>query len=218
MPSAISSAIATLLFASRIGAHFTVQYPASVGPFIDDQEPNPPCGGYSPSIDDVQITDFHVDGDAIATTLTHLQGTWMYRATTDPNAKGNWTEISPIFQQSGSGAFCNAHVTVPHEFIGKKGYIGMISHAVDGFLWQCSGVNFVAGTGSQPDVCKNASGVSASFTDDGALAGQLNNSGQATSPERTANLGVSGKAESFQTLGGMVAVGMAATLATMFLI
>ncbi|KAI0841463.1 hypothetical protein F5Y06DRAFT_259564 [Hypoxylon sp. FL0890] len=218
MPSMVSFATAMLLFASGISAHFTVQYPAAVGPFIDDEEPNPPCGGYSPNIDMVQITDFHVDGDAIATSLTHLQGTWMYRITTDPNAKGNWTEISHVFQQSGAGAYCNPQIMVPHEFIGQKGYIGMISHAVDGFLWQCSGVHFVEGTGAQPDVCKNASGVTASFTDDNALTAQLNNSGQANSPERTANVGVSGKSESFQTLGGMVAVGAIAALGAMFAI
>ncbi|KAI1413554.1 hypothetical protein F5Y13DRAFT_188986 [Hypoxylon sp. FL1857] len=218
MPSMVSFATAMLLFASSISAHFIVKYPPTVGPFNDDQEPNAPCGGYSPNISAVAITDFHVDGDAIATSLTHTQGTWLYRVTADPEAKGNWTEIYPIFQQSGQGLFCDPHVTVPHEFIGKKGYIGLISHAVDGFLWQCAGVNFVEGTGTAPDVCHNDTGVTTSFVDDQPLSAQLNNSGDVTPPERSANLGVSGKSESLQTLGGMLTVAVIAVLGGMFAI
>ncbi|OTA60845.1 hypothetical protein K449DRAFT_423370 [Hypoxylon sp. EC38] len=218
MPSKVSLAATMLLLVSSISAHFTVQYPPPVGAFVDDEEPNPPCGGYSPNINSVQLTDFHVDGDSIATTLTHQQGTWLYRITTDPNAKGNWTEIFPIFQQSGQGAFCSSHVTVPHEFIGKKGYIGLISHAVDGYLWQCVGVNFVQGTGTAPEACKNATGVSISYVDDNGLLGQLNNSGDATSPQRTSNVGASGKAESLKAIGGVLVVSVIAALGMMFTI
>lgn len=131
-----SVASAMLLLASSIHAHFTVQHPQAVGEFKDEDENSAPCGGYNPRISDIPITDFHVDGDAIATTFTHSTGEWLYRMTTDPELKSNWTQIYPIFTQNGGGQYCSPHVTISHEFIGQKVIIGITAHAEDGFLYQ----------------------------------------------------------------------------------
>ncbi|KAI1451369.1 hypothetical protein F4805DRAFT_104740 [Annulohypoxylon moriforme] len=223
MPSVLPYVSAVMLLASGIHGHFTVQHPPAVGPFNDDQEPQHQCGGYNPDINSVPITDFHVDGDAIGTTLTHSSSTWMYRATLSPNAEGGWVIVYPIFDQSGSGAYCQPHVTIPHDFIGKKGYIGMVSHAKDGFLYQCAGVNFVAGTGSVPENCQNATGVSATYTDDVTLSSDPD---QTVTPSPTStpssqhehNAGVPAKGQSFKSLGGLLTVGAMVALGAMLVI
>lgn len=138
MLSKISCASVMLLLASGIHAHYTVQHPPTIQPFDDDGEGEGPCGGYTPSPDDLKTNDFHVDGDAIGTTLTHPEATWLYRITTDLTAKGNWTEVYPIFSQKGAGAYCQPSVTIPHEYIGQKAILGMIAKAVDGMLYQVS--------------------------------------------------------------------------------
>ncbi|XDG01431.1 hypothetical protein ABKA04_001046 [Annulohypoxylon sp. FPYF3050] len=224
MPSIAPYASAMLLLASGMQAHFTVQHPPAVGPFNDDDEPMRQCGGYHPDINNVTITDFHVDGDAIGTSLTHMSSTWLYRATLDPTATGGWSLIYPIFDQSGSGFYCQPHVTVPHDFIGKKGYIGMVSHAKDGYLFQCSGVKFVAGTGTTPDNCQNASGVTATYTDDITLSSDPNNPGVGSTPtptpdsQREHSAAVSTRSQSFQTVGGLLTVGAMMALGAVFLI
>ncbi|KAI0883525.1 uncharacterized protein GGS22DRAFT_190183 [Annulohypoxylon maeteangense] len=223
MPSIAPYASAMLLLAGGIQAHFTVQHPPAVGPFVDDDEPKKPCGGYHPDIENVTITDFHVDGDAIGTTLTHSQSTWLYRATLDPTAENGWILVYPIFDQSGSGLYCQPHVTVPHDFIGKKGYIGMVSHAKDGYLYQCAGVNFVAGTGPVPEDCRNATGVSATYADDGTLSSDPNNPGTpaptpSPSSQHEHNGGVSTKGQTFMTLGGLLTVGAMVALGAVLVI
>ncbi|KAI1101543.1 hypothetical protein F4804DRAFT_315632 [Jackrogersella minutella] len=222
MPSIVPITTAMLLFLSSIHAHFIVQHPPTVAPFDDDKEGTSPCGGYFPSIDDVVINDFHVDGEAVATTLTHPQSSWLYRVTTDPTPTkdSNWTEVYPIFEQSGAGAYCSPQVTVPHEFIGKKGYFGIVSHAVDGFLFQCCGAHFVEGIATPPDDCKNGSSVSGDYTDDAGLSSNPSDPGSGTvsSPEHAPNAGISNKSQSFQALGGMLMVGMMVVLGAMFVV
>ncbi|KAL7627217.1 hypothetical protein AAE478_003993 [Parahypoxylon ruwenzoriense] len=209
MHSLLPFATTALLLVRGLHAHFTVQHPPPIGEFKDEQEGTAPCGGYSPNLDDLTATDFHVDGDAIATTLTHPETTWLYRVTTDPTASSNWTEIWSIFKQSGAGAFCNPQVTVPHSFVGKKAILGIISHAVDGFLYQCSAVNFVAGTGTKPGDCKNASGVTSDFTDDPDLTSILQNPPATTSsPTRVPSAAISLKTGPFQNLSAMLTVGL----------
>ena len=75
-----SAVTAALLLAAGAYAHFTVQYPATVGDFKDDDEDKSPCGGYSPDLASIDTVDFHVGGDAVATMSTHPQTTWLYRS------------------------------------------------------------------------------------------------------------------------------------------
>ncbi|KAI1373359.1 hypothetical protein F4677DRAFT_429425 [Hypoxylon crocopeplum] len=211
MPSMVPLATAMLLLASGIQAHFTLQHPAVAGAFDDDKEPESPCGGYLPHISSVPLTDFHVDGDIIATTLTHPQGNWLYRITTDPEAKGNWSQIYPIFQQSGIGTYCSPHVTVDRALIGQKAFLGIVSSAVDGLLYQCAGVNLIEGTGTAPSDCQNGSGVSTSYTADSALTSQLGNP-NITTGETAASGGILSKGGAFQGLSAMVTVGVMVVL------
>lgn len=135
-----SLAASALLFLSAANAHFNLNLPASLegNSFDEEKEPNAPCGGGNPDISSNTATDFHVDGDAVAVKLGHPQANFLIRATLDPHAAGNWTQLFPIVQQSGLGSFCEKSVTAPKEWVGKKGFISVVCDAPDGLLWQVS--------------------------------------------------------------------------------
>ncbi len=119
-----------------VRAHFELQYPAPVGEFKDDEESSAPCGGYTPDLQTLDTTDFHVGGDSISVKTGHPQDHWLYRITTDNSASGNWTQINPIIFQTGLNSFCQPAVTVPEEYIGKKAILSVVAKATDGFLYQ----------------------------------------------------------------------------------
>lgn len=133
-----SAVTAALLLAAGAHAHFTVQYPATVGDFKDDDEDKSPCGGYSPDLASIDTVDFHVGGDAVATMSTHPQTTWLYRITSDALSNDNWTQIYGIVQQSGPGNFCVDAVTLPSEYVGKKAILSIVGSGIDGTLYQVS--------------------------------------------------------------------------------
>ncbi|OAA50342.1 hypothetical protein NOR_00792 [Metarhizium rileyi] len=167
-----SFAVLTALYGLG-SAHFLLNYPKSIG-FEDSKEDTGPCGGFTPDLSK-KLVDFHVGGDAIAMKLTHPQGNWLFRVTTDEKAESGWEQIFPIVQQSGLGDFCEPEVTVPTKYAGKKGILSIVSSATDGLLYQCAVVNFVDGKGDKPSACVNASGVTASFTSDSKLTALLGN-------------------------------------------
>lgn len=135
----LRSVLATaLLVAARANAHFTVQYPTTVGAFKDDDEDKDPCGGYSPDIATIETVDFHVGGDAVATKSTHPQTNWLYRITFDDLAKNNWTQVYGIVQQSGPGDYCTKDITVPADYVGKKAILSIVGSGIDGVLYQVS--------------------------------------------------------------------------------
>lgn len=117
-------------------AHFLLNFPKSIG-FDDSNEGNAPCGGFTPDLSK-DLVDFHVGGDAISVKLTHPQGNWLFRVTTDEKAESGWEQIFPIVQQSGLGDFCQPQVTVPSKYAGKKGVLSVVSSATDGLLYQVS--------------------------------------------------------------------------------
>ncbi|TGJ81305.1 hypothetical protein E0Z10_g7460 [Xylaria hypoxylon] len=167
---------AALLLTASAYAHFTVQYPETVGEFNDDEESDAPCGGYSPSLDNIETVDFHVGGDAIATKSTHPQTNWLYRITTDDIAKNNWTQIYSIVQQSGPGDYCSEAVTLPSEYIGQKAILSIVGSGIDGLLYQCSALLFVNGTADTPSACVNGSSITASYVDDSTLSSMVSSS------------------------------------------
>ncbi|KAL1843541.1 hypothetical protein VTJ49DRAFT_1134 [Mycothermus thermophilus] len=173
----------SLLFLGAAHAHFSLEIPTSLeGDDMDDRlQPNAPCGGGNADLSTATTTDFHVDGDAILTLLGHPQATWLYRATLDPKAEGNWTQLFPIITQSGRGALCEPQVTAPQEWVGKKGFIGIACDAPDGMLFQCAAVNFVAGSRSTPEACANASSVSVYFDENPNLSALLDSSDSTSS-------------------------------------
>lgn len=133
-----STITAALLLAASVNAHFTVQYPTTVGVFKDDDEDKGPCGGYSPNLDDIDTVDFHVGGDAVATKSTHPQTSWLYRITTDDLSKNNWTQVYGIVQQSGPGDYCSKAITIPGSYVGQKAILSIVGAGIDGVLYQVS--------------------------------------------------------------------------------
>jgi hypothetical protein len=131
----LSIASAALLL-SGAQAHFLLNSPPPLGPFIDDDEGNAPCGGYTPDFTAQTISNFSVGGDSIATQSTHPQTHFLYRITTDQTAAGNWSQIYPIFQQSGLGSFCASQVTVPESYVGQSGVLSVVADGPDGLLYQ----------------------------------------------------------------------------------
>ncbi|KAH7201463.1 hypothetical protein DER44DRAFT_870253 [Fusarium oxysporum] len=154
-------------------AHFNLNYPETIG-FEDGTQHDGPCGGFTPDFSKDDVTDFYIGGDSIATLTTHAEGNWLYRITLDESARGNWTQIYPIVRQTGLGAFCEPVVTVPEEFIGHTGVLGVVSNTPDGVLYQA---------------CKNASDVTATFSSDSKLTGMVGNdtNDASTTPSGTAS-------------------------------
>ncbi|KAH8898399.1 hypothetical protein GQ53DRAFT_742459 [Thozetella sp. PMI_491] len=177
---AVLSFLASGLFLSGIAnAHFNLNAPPTIG-FDEDSEGTAPCGGFTPDFSKT-LTDFHVGGEPIGTLLGHPQGNWLYRATLDQKASGNWTQLFPIVMQSGLGLFCETSVTAPSSWVGQKGVVSVVVDAPDGLLYQCAIVNFVSGTGTvDSSTCKNATAVQASFVGDSSLSSLVSGSGSSS--------------------------------------
>ncbi|KAI9665278.1 MAG: hypothetical protein M1829_005752 [Trizodia sp. TS-e1964] len=127
-------ALVTGLFLQRAAAHFILDYPVSAG-FDDDGESSYPCGGFNVTFG-ANNTDYHVGGEAIALTTFHPQANWLYRATLDQSASGNWTNLLPVISQTALNGFCEPSVAVPASWAGKRGVIQVVGNAVDGLLYQ----------------------------------------------------------------------------------
>ncbi|KAF3769681.1 hypothetical protein M406DRAFT_248975 [Cryphonectria parasitica EP155] len=159
-----------LLLPALAAAHFTLDAPVSVGPFDEDTEGTSPCGGVTLDFSKDNVTDFHVDGEAIELFLGHPEANWLFRATTDQTGSSNWTQIYPIFTQTGEGDYCQQAVAAPASLVGSTGVLGVVCDGPDGLLYQCAAVNFVSGSGNYSTTsCKNASGVTAAFSSDSSL-------------------------------------------------
>jgi hypothetical protein len=213
---ALRSLAAATLLLSAANAHFSLEAPPPLegDSMNEDLQPNGPCGGGVPDLSQNEATDFHVGGDAVALALGHPQANFLIRATLDSGAKGNWTQLFPIFMQSGRGNLCEPAVTAPEEWAGQKGFIGIACAAPDGMLFQCAAVNFVSGTNTSPGSCTNGSSVSASFRDDPDLTALLDGSSTDTSPPES----TSGSAAPSLIAGGSLPVGSLAITAAMVLI
>ncbi|KAK4031825.1 hypothetical protein C8A01DRAFT_21017 [Parachaetomium inaequale] len=201
---------ATLLFLSTANAQFELLLPLPLegDKMNKDLEPAGPCGGGVPDLSSNTATDFHVDGDSVAIRLGQPQANIMIGATLDSHAASNWTALFPIVKQSGQGNFCEPAITVPKEWAGKKGFIGVVSKTSDAERYQCAAVNFVSGAKKTvSSTCNNGTGVSASFTSDLTLSGMVgspSNSG-ASLLLRGSGLPVG----SFAVIAGMILAGAA---------
>ena len=137
-----STLLTTLASLGLTTAHFTINYPPSLeGASIDEsKEGNAPCGAIVPSLSStdskITVTDFHVDGDFISLHSGHPQYNWLFRASVQEVSDGNWTQLYPIFQQSGLGDLCSQRVTAPKAWVGKKGVVGVVGGSGDGTLFQ----------------------------------------------------------------------------------
>ena len=132
---------ATLLFLSTTNAYFYLVQP----PPLEGDKPElesqifAPCGGArSPDLSK-PTADFHVDGDLVAIILGQKQANIMIGASLNPKATADWIQLFPIVQQTGEGNFCQPSVTAPKDYVGKKGYIGLVLNGAE--------VLFQAGSG-----------------------------------------------------------------------
>ncbi|KAF8854267.1 hypothetical protein BDZ45DRAFT_627939 [Acephala macrosclerotiorum] len=162
--------LAVFLLLGQSTAHFLLNYPPTIG-FDDSLEGEAPCGSFTVDFSTDNVTNYYVGGDTLAMTSIHPQATWLFRATLDITASGNWTSLLPAVQQTGLGDYCEPKVAVPASWAGSKGVIGVVQDAPDGILYQCAAVNFIAGTATTvPSVCTNVTGLSAVYTTDAALS------------------------------------------------
>lgn len=173
-----------------------------------------PCGGFT--VDLSNTTNWFVGGDAVALTSTHPAAIWLIRATLDSTVTSNFTNLLPQISQATLGSFCETGLTVPSSWAGQKGVIQIIQEATDGFLYQvsttktiplpfslyretktnkifpiqCAAVSFQSGASTSiPSACKNATGLTATFTTASALASLAGATGTvATSPTGTGSV------------------------------
>lgn len=125
-----------LLLPTLAAAHVTLNAPAPVGPFDEDNEGNAPCGGVTIDFSKDNVTDFHVGGEPIDLFLGHPTAGWLIRGTLDQTAASNWSQLYPIFTQTGLGDYCQPAVAAPESWVGKKGILGVVANAPDGLLYQ----------------------------------------------------------------------------------
>ncbi|CZR57233.1 uncharacterized protein PAC_07123 [Phialocephala subalpina] len=185
MPSFKNLAL-LFLAAQSTTAHFLLHYPTTIG-FSDDDEGTAPCGSFTVDFSTDNITNFHVDSDVIAVESTHPAAIWLFRATLDTTASGNWTDLLPAVSQDSLGAFCEKGIVVPSSWAGQRGVISVVQDATDGLLYQCAAVNFVSGSSnSTPSSCTNVTGLTATFTQASALSSiPASATGSATSTAAT---------------------------------
>ncbi len=126
-----------VVFVGQSTAHFLLNSPPTIG-FDDSLEATPPCGSFTVDFSKDNVTNFHVGGDFVAMTSIHPMATWLFRATLDQTASGNWTDLLPAVVQTGLGDYCETGITVPSTWAGSKGVIGIVQDAPDGILYQVS--------------------------------------------------------------------------------
>jgi len=197
-----ASLVVAVVLLGQSRAHFLLHSPPTIG-FDDSLEATPPCGSFTVDFSKDNVTDFHVGGDFVALTSIHPMATWLFRATLDQTASGNWTDLLPAVVQTGLGDYCETGIKVPSTWAGSKGVIGIVQDAPDGILYQCSAVNFVAGSITPSNTCSNVTGLSAAYTTDAKLsslpATAAATSSSATSTSTSSTTTSSAKASEAQT-------------------
>ncbi|KUJ20088.1 uncharacterized protein LY89DRAFT_641602 [Mollisia scopiformis] len=163
-------ALIAALLLGQTSAQPSLNYPPSISDGAVLGLDYLPCGGNVPDYSSDNVTDFHVEGDAVALYSNYTQTIWQLGAFLDTgngvNYSNPWTIVLPPINQSGVGDYCNPSVPLPGSFAGLKGVIMIIqlSMVTDGSVNQCAAVNFVPGRQTDlPSTCTNDTGVSATF-------------------------------------------------------
>ncbi|KAK6531316.1 hypothetical protein TWF281_008128 [Arthrobotrys megalospora] len=209
------SILLSILTVSVANAHFTLRHPAPFGKSAANQDQGP-CGGYTLS-DSTPVTEFHVDGEAVAYSSSHPEVKVLFRIIEGNSPDGpNSFKGYPIVEQFGAGDFCEPRVTAPKSLVGKQGIVQVVQNAVDGMLYACAYVRFVNGALSDlPDTCKNGTGVDAGFGEDAALEALVSGSSdaptgsQTTSAPTGTNTPSSGSLKSISLVAGVVGMAVA---------
>lgn len=133
----MNSAFRILVFVSCVLAHFTLDYPPTTG-FDEDQEPNPPCGGFPP--DPSNLTNWPLVGGEIAVDLHHPEALFLFRAQLENS--DTWVDLSDGFvDMVGLGEGCIKALAVPSNWSGMAGVVQVIAQPPDGILYQVCSAN-----------------------------------------------------------------------------
>ncbi|MCJ1251845.1 hypothetical protein MMC30_009083 [Trapelia coarctata] len=168
---------------SLVAGHFLLNYPQTLG-FSDDNEGEGPCGSFNVDFTG-NVTNVTVDSFPVSLRSTHPQADWLFRVTLDKTNPSNWTNLLPVVSEIGLGAFCIPNLKAPAEFAGKQGVVQVVQDAVDGALYQCAAVNFVAGSNSSVGSgCTNVTGLTATISNQSAFS----NATTSGTPSSTASM------------------------------
>ena len=121
-----------LAAAAGVSAHFTLDYPSSVG-FSDEKENIAACGGFIPNLDGA-LVNFSVSGDWIQINNHHPESLLHYRIANENNL--TWVDLNPIVHQVGIGKLCIETGPAPSEFAGTRGVVQVIGDGHGGALFQ----------------------------------------------------------------------------------
>jgi hypothetical protein len=121
-----------LAVASVASAHYTLDYPTSLG-FDDAKENIAPCGGFIPNLDGT-LVNFSMSGDWIQINNHHPESLLHYRVANVDNI--TWIDLNPIVHQVGIGKLCIKTGSVPADFLGKTGVFQVIGDGHGGALFQ----------------------------------------------------------------------------------
>ena len=117
---------------SIVSAHFTLDYPPTTG-FDEDQEPNPPCGGFPPDLSN--LTAWPLSGGEISVDLHHPEALFLFRA--QLVGSDDWFNLSDgIVDMVGLGEGCIHSLPVPQNWSGMVGVIQVVGQPPDGILYQ----------------------------------------------------------------------------------
>ena len=126
-----SLSLLTILI-SVVSGHFTLDYPPTTG-FDEDQEPNAPCGGFNPNLDN--LTDFPLVGGEISFDLHHPYALFIARA--QLVGSQDWVNLTDGFiYQSGLGEGCINALAVPQNWSNQVAAIQVVGQPPDGILYQ----------------------------------------------------------------------------------
>jgi hypothetical protein len=126
--------LTTLALTTLTSAHFVLNYPPNAG-FDENILSHGPCGGFTPEVNS-STPEIQVDRFQIAIDSTHPVATWSFRGTTSTSAPWNWTEIVPLIDTTGAGAFCLEYLSAPSEWAGSEGVLQVVDNSSDGVLFQ----------------------------------------------------------------------------------
>ncbi|BFZ64170.1 hypothetical protein YB2330_005309 [Saitoella coloradoensis] len=210
--------------ASSASAHFTLNYPETVG-FDEDNEPTAPCGGFSAS-DATNRTLVPLDGTApFAIYAGHPSAQVIVKLalSTDPttNADFNITVV-PQFTENGLGDFCFPSVNwaaaagSPTE--GQNATVQVAYSGGDGVLYQCAAIQFSSSAATSSSACTNGTNVSAgpssststSTSSNSTLTSTSSTSASASGTASTSASAASGTSTGTTSGAGKLSVGMVA--------
>ena len=121
-----------LFVISVVSAHFTLDYPPTTG-FDEDQEPNPPCGGFPPDLSN--LTEWPLSGGEISVDLHHPEALFLFRA--QLMGSDSWVNLSNgIVDMVGLGEGCIHALPVPGNWSGQVGVVQVVGQPPDAILYQ----------------------------------------------------------------------------------